>query len=185
LFGWCASLDSREALLPQPAPHPFVSGCTKRRRVCLLRGLGDVGLPCVEQAECEPVLTRAGGRDSELPDDLPGHDAVLVFAEYFLQFLHPSGQAYGGLAEHQSNRFGGVAGPLGCLAHVVQAHRAVGGGLGLFRRGGGAVNPAAGASYQARQLAASWPPGPIGERRVRDEVIEFVEQSQVAVLVQT
>jgi hypothetical protein len=150
----------------------------------MLRGDGKLRLPGMEQAEREAVLPGCGGGERQVANALARHHAVLMLSEDFLHALHPHREALGGLAEHHSCRLGRVSGPLGSLADLVHVQLTI--RLRARLRGclGFTVDALAGSGDQPGQLASGRTFGPSGEWWVLQNVIQRIEQRQIAILVE-
>src|ERR1044072_999366 len=91
-----------------------------------LAGGRDGLLTAVEEADGEGGLPRRVRLDRQLAQRLPRAHAVLAVAEQLLHLGHEPGERLRGPAEHRAGDLGGVAGPLGVLAGLVQDDVALG-----------------------------------------------------------
>ncbi len=115
--------------------------CLRRQGICsvclvfllaagkLLPGLPEFSLgpvrkcffPRVEPSVREAAFTAAEGTAAKIGQQVPCHHAVLVKAKDLLQFVRTFGHSRGLLPRHGFGGFGGVAEPLGRLAHFMKA----------------------------------------------------------------
>ena len=141
---------------------------------------GLAGLALVYHAVGEGVLSRRPGLVSELEQDRPCDDAVVMVAEHLLQFFCLCGLAAGCAAERGRRCFGGIPCPFGGFARLMYRRVLV---LGTGHGGQGVVQPACRAPDRPGEHLARFALA-AGERRAGQERSEVIEQMKVALPVE-